>query len=170
MMAEEYGKAYQEGFNITLRFLLSRGIPYDAAIDTAQAAWARAWEARKQLRDPKLVLAWTNSIALNIYRTLLRREPHTHALPELQAPPPVSLAAIDIRRLLDNCKPTDRDLLERHYIQGYKLDEIASQHGWSETAARIRLFRARQNIQQKLSRTKSHPAASRRSITSDLFL
>ena len=54
MTKEEYGKAYQRGFNLTVRFLVSRGLSYDAALDTAQAAWAKGWERREQLRDPNL--------------------------------------------------------------------------------------------------------------------
>ncbi len=139
MTTEEYGKAYQKGFNLTVRFLVSRGLSYDAALDTAQAAWAKGWERREQLRDPNLVLTWTNSIALNIHRTYLRREPQTLTLPELQAPPRMNVAAIDVKRILSDCKPNDRVVLEGHYIEGYKVQEIARQHGWSETAVRIRL-------------------------------
>jgi DNA-directed RNA polymerase specialized sigma24 family protein len=43
-------------------------------LPAAQAAWTRSWEKRDQLRQPNLVLTWTNSIALNIYRCMLRRE------------------------------------------------------------------------------------------------
>ncbi len=154
MTAEEYGKAYQRGFNLTVRFLVSRGLSYDAALDTAQAAWAKGWERREQLRDPNLVLTWTNSIALNIHRTFLRREPQTQTLPELQAPPRMNVAAIDVKRILNECKPNDRVVLEGHYIEGYKVQEIARQHGWSETAVRIRLLRARRSVERRLSRPK----------------
>jgi RNA polymerase sigma-70 factor, ECF subfamily len=154
MTNEEYGKAYQRGFNLTVRFLVSRGLSYDAALDTAQAAWTKGWERREQLRDPNLVLTWTNSIALNIHRTYLRREPQTQILPELQVPPRMNVAAIDVRRILSDCKPNDRIVLEGHYIQGYKVQEIAQQHGWSETAVRIRLLRARRSVERRLSRPK----------------
>jgi len=154
MTKEEYGKAYQRGFNLTVRFLVSRGLSYDAALDTAQAAWAKGWERREQLRDPNLVLTWTNSIALNIHRTFLRREPQMQTLPELQAPPRMNVAAIDVKRILKDCKPNDKVVLEGHYIEGYKVQEIARQHGWSETAVRIRLLRARRSVERRLSRPK----------------
>jgi RNA polymerase sigma factor (sigma-70 family) len=154
MTNEDYGKAYQKGLDLTVRFLVSRGLSYDAALDTAQAAWAKGWERREQLRDPNLVLTWTNSIALNLHRTYLRREPQTQTLPELQAPPLIDVAAIDVERILDNCKPNDRVVLQGHYIEGYKVQEIAHQHGWSETAVRIRLLRARRSVEKKFSRPK----------------
>jgi len=154
MTNEEYGRAYQKGFNLTVRFLVSRGLSYDAALDTAQAAWAKGWERREQLRDPSLVLTWTNSIALNIHRTYLRREPQTQTLPDLQAPPRLNIAAIDVTRILESCKPNDRAVLEGHYIEGYKVQEIARQYGWSETAVRIRLLRARRSVERRLNRSK----------------
>ena len=154
MTTEDFGRAYQKGFNLTVRFLVSRGLSYDSALDTAQAAWAKGWERREQLRDPSLVLTWTNSIALNIHRTFLRREPQTQTLPELQAPPRMNVAAIDVKRILKECKPNDRVVLEGHYIEGYKVQEIARQHGWSETAVRIRLLRARRSVERRLSRPK----------------
>lgn len=154
MTNEEYGRAYQKGFNLTVRFLVSRGLSYDSALDTAQAAWAKGWERREQLRDPGLVLTWTNSIALNIHRTYLRREPQTQTLPDLQAPPRMNVAAIDVKRILNSCKPNDRAVLEGHYIEGFKVQEIARQYGWSETAVRIRLLRARRSVERRLSRPK----------------
>jgi RNA polymerase sigma factor (sigma-70 family) len=154
MTNEEYGRAYQKGFNLTVRFLVSRGLSYDSALDTAQAAWAKGWERREQLRDPSLVLTWTNSIALNIHRTYLRREPQTQTLPDLQAPPRMNVAAIDVKRILSSCKPNDRAVLEGHYIEGFKVQEIAQQYGWSETAVRIRLLRARRSVERKLSKPK----------------
>ena len=95
-------------FNSTVRFLVSRGFPQDAALDTsAQAAWTKGWERREQLRQPSLVVTWTNSIALNIYRTRLRREPQSQPLPELVAPPSLNAVAIDVERSLDKCKRND---------------------------------------------------------------
>jgi RNA polymerase sigma-70 factor (ECF subfamily) len=155
MTTEDFGRAYQKGFNLTVRFLVSRGLSYDAALDTAQAAWAKGWERREQLRDPALVLTWTNSIALNIHRTFLRREPQTQTLPDLQAPPRMNVAAIDVKRILNECKPNDRVVLEGHYIEGYKVQEIAKQNGWSETAVRIRLLRARRSVERRLSKPKN---------------
>src|SRR3954452_24895784 len=154
MTNEHYGKAYQKGFDRTVRFLVSRGLSYDAALDTAQAAWAKGWERRGQLRDPNLVLTWTNSIALNIHRTYLRREPQTQTLPELAAPPRLNVAAIDAKRILNGCKPPDRIVLHSHYIEGYKVQEIAEQHGWTETAVRIRLLRARRSVEKKLTKPR----------------
>jgi len=152
MTREDYGKAYQKGYTLTVRFLVSRGLPYDAAQETAQAAWAKGWERISQLRDQSMVLTWMNSIALNIHRSYIRREPMLQALPELSTAPKVNLAAIDVRRILKSCKQNDRMVLQRHYLEGFKVQEIAEQQGWTETAVRIRLLRARRTVGKRLGR------------------
>jgi len=165
MTREEYGSAYQKGFNLTVRFLVSRGLSYDSAQETAQAAWAKGWERLAQLRDPTMVLTWMNSIALNIHRSYIRREPLLQTLPELSTQPKVNLAAIDVRRILKVCKRNDRMVLQRHYLEGYKVQEIAQQQGWTETAVRIRLLRARRTVGKRLGRRVDTPVrayASRR--------
>src|SRR5919199_4743249 len=125
MTREEYGSAYQRGFNLTVRFLVSRGLSYDAAQETAQAAWAKGWERLGQLRDSNMVLTWMNSIALNIHRSFIRREPLLQTLPELSTSPKVTLAGIDVGRLLKVCKHNDRMPLQRPYLEGFKVQEIA---------------------------------------------
>jgi len=160
MTSDEYGIAYQKGYGLTVRFLVSRGLAYDTAQETAQAAWARGWERLAQLRDPRMVLTWMNSIALNIHRSFLRREPLLHTLPEIPTPPKINLAAIDAGRILGCCKAKDRIVLQRHYLEGFKVQEIASEHGWTETAVRIRLLRARRSAGKKFGRVIPERAAA----------
>jgi RNA polymerase sigma factor (sigma-70 family) len=165
MTNESFGNAYQKGFSLTLRFLLSRGLTYEVALDTAQAAWTKGWERREQLRHPNFVVTWTNSIAFNIYRTMRRRERPIESLSEVEASTSLNVAAIDVERILKECKPKDRVLLEEHYIAGYKATEIAQLEGCSEMAVRIRLFRVRRKIQRDFVGAKggqSQPAKSMR--------
>src|SRR5215472_16055694 len=72
MRREDYANAFQSGYGATRRFLISRGAPTDEAEEIAQAAWARGWEYREQLRDPGLVGYWVNSIARNLFRARFR--------------------------------------------------------------------------------------------------
>ncbi|MBC7927472.1 MAG: RNA polymerase sigma factor [Bryobacteraceae bacterium] len=162
MTREEYGQAYQKGFNLTVRFLVSRGLAYDAAQETAQAAWVKGWERLGQLRDSSMVLTWMNSIALNIHRSYIRREPLLQTLPELATPPRINLAAIDVRRILKTCKTNDRMVLQRHYLEGFKVQEIAQEQGWTETAVRIRLLRARRTVGKRLGRKYPESAAAQK--------
>ena len=155
MTREEYGTAYQKSYRLTVRFLVARGLSYDSAEETAQAAWSRGWERLGQLRDANMVSTWMNSIALNIHRSCIRREPMFQILPELPTPPKVNLAAIDARRILKRCKTKDRLVMHRYYIEGYKVQEIAKSQGWTETAVRIRLLRARRTARKRLDHSAS---------------
>ena len=154
MTHEYFSTAYQKGFQLTLRFLLSRGISHEIALETAQAAWVKGWEKREQLQHPELLLTWTNTIALNIYRSLLRRESPSEPLPETESSVSLNVAAIDVERMLTYCKPNDRKVLENHYILGFKAREIAQMQGCSESAVRLRLLRARRKIQRHVIELK----------------
>lgn len=151
MNRDEYGQAYQRGFELTIRLLLSRGAPRDIAREVAQAAWTRGWERLNQLRNDSLVVTWVNTIALNVYRTALRSEPAYQTLPELRCKEGVNLAAIDVARILKVCRPGDRILLEQQ-MRGVTAEEIAQERGVSETAIRIRLLRARRAARLRLEK------------------
>ena len=144
MTRETYGQSYQEGFDSTVRFLISRGLCCDAAQETAQAAWAKGWECLAQLRNESMVVTWVNTIALNAYRSI-RRKPLHQALPELPTAPQFNLAAIDVDRILRFCKSKDRLVLTQHYLDGSRIKDIAQKQGWTQTAVRIRLLRARRS-------------------------
>ena len=66
--AKTFAEAYRHAFHATQRFLRSFGYSLEIAEEMAQAAWAKAWQHRRQLRNPESVAPWVNSIALNIIR------------------------------------------------------------------------------------------------------
>jgi DNA-directed RNA polymerase specialized sigma24 family protein len=148
MTREEYGREYKDGYPRTVNLLLSRGVSEDSAREAAQAAWARGWERRDQLRDQEKALVWVNSIAMNYFRSRLRQETSSQKLPELSTLPQITPVAIDIHRMLKRCKIGEQQLLTMRYLLGWEICEIAKQHGWSETAVRIRLMRARRNLRR----------------------
>jgi len=151
MTREGYGQAYRRGFNLTVRFLISRGVPRDMARDIAQAAWAKGWERLSQLRNESMVITWVNAIAMNVHRSVLRSEPAYQALPELYTRAEINLASIDLARILKFCCPRDRALLELQ-MQGETAEEIARKQGVTETAIRIRLLRARRAARSRVER------------------
>src|SRR5271165_5335287 len=152
MTRETYGEYYQRGFNLTIRFLISKGVACEDARETAQAAWAKGWERLSQLRNETMVVTWVNTIALNVYRSI-RRKPSCQSLPELSDEPHLNLAAIDVERLFRSCKVEDRQMLSQHYLEGMKIDELATRQGRTETAVRIRLLRARRSAKALLDGT-----------------
>lgn len=153
MTSEEYADAYQRGFNLAVRFWVSRGVSYDDAVESVQAAWAKGWEHREELRQPASVVPWIISIAGNIRKTLLRQQQKN--LPKNQeAASTISshAAAIDAKKVLDKSKPLHRAVLEAHYMHGLTAQEIAKSEGVSEGAIRLRLLRARRNLKKKVTR------------------
>lgn len=150
MSRDEYGRAYQSGFRLTVHFLSSRGILGDDAGEAAQAAWARGWERIEQLRSSQMVVTWVNSIALNLYRNYLRK-PAFEALHDLAVPAQANFASLDSRKILGLCNSEERALLQQQYLDGLGISEIALRHGCSETAARIRILRARRAVRVRLS-------------------
>ena len=113
MTQEGYGQAYQRGFELTFRFLQSRGVPRESAREATQAAWAKGWERLAQLRNEELVITWVNTIALNVYRRGRRHEETWAVLRDVSTRPGINLAAIDMARILRICCPGDRALLEQ---------------------------------------------------------
>src|SRR5579872_274533 len=151
MTREEYGQAYQRGFDLTIRFLISRGVPRELARDVAQAAWVKGWERLSQLRNESMVITWVNAIAMNVHRSVLRSEKSYQSLPEFYTRVELNLAAIDVNRILKYCAPRDRALLELQ-MQGDTAEEIARKQGVTETAIRIRLLRARRAARSRAER------------------
>lgn len=157
MTREAFGTAYENGHQRTIHFLLSKGLPEDLAMETAQAAWARGWERRHQIRDVDKTLTWVNSIALNLYRSQLRREPARQELEEFPVPPTPNLAAIDVDRVLRRCAPRERRLLENYYLRENDIADIAREQHCSQTAVRVRLVRARKRVRRWLARALVQP-------------
>ena len=60
------------------------------------------------------------------------------------------LDPIDVRRVLDACGDQERELLERHYIEGYTAEEIGSSIGLTAAGIRVRLLRLRRVLRHRL--------------------
>ena len=142
--ATQFGTAYTEGFDHTIRFLASKGLPETEARETAQAAWTRGWERRHQLRDPKMVLTWINSIAFNLFRNEFRRSARHSELPDVpDKRPSLSITRMDVKSILSRCDRLDRSLLWMQYAEGRTSSEIAGRMGMNAGTVRIRIMRAK---------------------------
>ncbi len=152
MTRQEYGRAYESGCGRTVRFLLSRGLPAGEAAEAAQAAWVRGWERRQQVRDSGNTLSWVNAIALNMYRTDQRHARKQAEFQDRAVPPASRLAAVDVERILSDCSPAERELLSKHYLEGWEIRELAQQDGCADSTVRVRLLRARRSARERLER------------------
>lgn len=149
MSRSEYAEAFESGYPATRRFLLSRGAGLEEAEEIAQAAWARGWEYRDQLRDATLVGFWVNSIARNLFRAKFRARA---ALPieGVDSPYNMNLEEIEVHLLLARCSGRDRKLLQRS-LEGYSAEEIARSEGITSTGIRVRMLRIRQSLRDQLA-------------------
>src|SRR3984957_7956192 len=120
MERENFGEAFENGYSATRRFLLAHGAAIEDAEEIAQAAWARGWEYREQLRDPGMVGFWVNSIARNLFRARFRAKT-TAPMEGVEAPYWMNLEEIELHRLLDRCSGRDRQLLKRS-LEGYSAE------------------------------------------------
>jgi DNA-directed RNA polymerase specialized sigma24 family protein len=160
MTRETYGEVYQEGKERTIRFLLSRGVTRTLAPDIAQSAWLRGWERLSQLRDERMLVTWVNTIALNQYRRAIRTERLQKSIQDAGYPrTSLNLAAIDVAKVLHMCRGPERALLEAQ-MHGVTAKEMAREQGVSETAVRIRFFRARRSA--RLALQTSHARSNGR--------
>ena len=150
MTNEDYGESFERGFSLTVRFLTSKGICAETAEEAAQAAWVKGWERLDQLRNASKVVTWVNSIALNVYRNFQRGR-RSVELPELPMPPAVNLAAIDVERVFRRCKVHETLALQRRYLEGLDIEEMARMEGRTEGAIRLRLLRARRSARAILA-------------------
>jgi RNA polymerase sigma factor (sigma-70 family) len=151
MLRTDYAEAFETGYSGTRRFLLARGAPLEEAEEIAQAAWARGWEFRDQLRDPGLVGYWVNSIARNLFQARFRA-PHQTEIEDSNAVYTLDIDAIEVGRLLDRCPQRDRQLLEQS-LEGYSAEEIADSEAITPTGIRVRLLRIRQMLRDQLNLT-----------------
>jgi RNA polymerase sigma-70 factor (ECF subfamily) len=144
----EFAAAYEKGYASTVRYLRFTGVPADRADDLAQAAWVRAWERRKQLREPLRIAGWVNRIGLNLFRNELRRLqplPYGNGV-DVSCRPRVSATTIDVRRAFGRCAPEDRALLQSYYLEGYTSFELGCLIRCSPGAVRVRVLRARSRL------------------------
>jgi RNA polymerase sigma-70 factor, ECF subfamily len=164
MTRSDYGRAYEKGFDPTVRFLVAKGIPHDAAEEIAQAAWTRGWERINQLRDEDIVRTWVNTIALNMYRRGSHIDSRQEPLMDCAVKPDAGAASIELGRLLDSCCPSDR-LLLLFQLYGFTTSEMARQVGATEAAVRIRLMRARRSARSASEGKRPARGASRHPLT-----
>ncbi len=147
----EYGEVYQKEFRKTARLIRSRGASLEQAEDIAQRAWLQGWRLLDQLREPRALLGWINTIALNFHRRSgvyeARYEPLLEG--EVRLGHDAELAPLDVAKVLAICNPGQRALFE-HQLGGLTTREIATVQGVTETAIRVRLLRARRDVRGRL--------------------
>ena len=146
----QFAAAYTKGFSRTVRFLQSSGVQQELAEEIAQAAWTRGWECRSQLKNPAALGVWVNSIAKNLLRVDYRRRKIVEELQEDSAVIGATTDSTALAELLSHCTNQDRELLVKHYMEGWSSNELAPALGISPVSVRVRLLRIKQTLRDTL--------------------
>jgi RNA polymerase sigma-70 factor (ECF subfamily) len=157
MTTEAFAEAYREGWTKTVRFLISKGVNHDTALEVAQDAWGKGWMRRAALLKPSAVIPWVNSIALNIFRSRIRRQPVDGDVPEQHVRPMATPESTDVVRVLESCDQEERELLAAT-AEGYTSHDLARILGCKPSTIRVRLMRLRRRLEPRL---RSQPAKTR---------
>ena len=152
-----FAARYTASFEVTIRLLQSRGAEWDIAVELAQAAWARGWEHRAELRTEEMLTTWINTIALNLFRNSAKRRYEGISLNILQLPAPELRpeTKLEAEQFLKRIPGYDRTLLYDFLFLGYTDKELAQRLQISPTAVRIRISRAKQRLRERIDRGKS---------------
>ncbi len=130
------------------------------AEDLAQEALLRAWRNRASLRDPERWEEWLAQVTRNqALRILERRVPvpveelvesgeEDFRLEEM-------VDASEVRAALDLLSESDREILRLRYLEDLTQPKVAERLGIGESAAKVRLSRARQKLARLLA--SEHP-------------
>lgn len=150
--------------NMAWRFCRDRG----RAEEMAQEAFLRAFRNLGQWRGEAAFSTWLFALAMNVYRTELRRIPATvQSLDEIAEPAAAGDAevALDedrrdeaLRRAVLALPEKYRDAVLLFYFHDQDVPAAARTLGVPEGTVKARLFRGRELLRSKLSR----PAKARR--------
>jgi RNA polymerase sigma-70 factor, ECF subfamily len=130
----------------------------DAARDSAQLAWIKAWQRLPSVREPARLRAWLIAIAANEARQHLRA--HGRRRVREIAPPPqdespgqntiTSADRLDLDAALVRLEPADRGLLAMRYLAGLSAEEIGVATGLTASGVRTRLSRLIARLREDL--------------------
>jgi len=146
--------------------------PADAD-DLVQGAFVRALEKRDQIPRENLS-AWLRTILKHLMIDAWRRQRHELPFDErlagaLESPAPcawpwwLELSVEDVRAALPHCREVHRRVYEMQVIEGLRPETIAQRLGIAPGTVATRLFRARAEIRQILSKRRTQPPVLRQS-------
>ncbi|MCC6574657.1 MAG: sigma-70 family RNA polymerase sigma factor [Planctomycetes bacterium] len=130
--------------------------PHEAE-DAAQETFLRAWSRLGEVRDLQAFPGWLSAVA----RTLALRSVRGKRADLLDADAPSRPDSADeiergeaahaIRRAIAELKDGHKGVIERHYLEGSKLEEIAALLGLPLGTVKRRLFEAREQLRARLA-------------------
>ena len=127
------------------------------AKDLVQETFLRAWKALDRLKDPGAAKSWLITILRREYaRTFERKVPKFTELEKVEVSEETELQPEDqldialLRRGINRLAPKYREPLLLQVVMGYSCDEIANELDISKSAVMTQLFRARQQLMERI--------------------
>ncbi len=129
------------------------------AEDATQETMARAWRARRSLRDPAAFDAWLDRILVNICRDRLRRRRAVRIVDleqgtEMEGRDPFRdfLAHDELGAALDALTPDQRVVVVLRFWRDLSLEQISERLGWPLGTVKSRLHHAMAAMRDRLER------------------
>ena len=125
----------------------------DDCADAVQETLMRAWQSRDTLRNLRSFRPWITRIMVNTCNTMLRKRLNQRWVPleedmaVLDAPQD---SGFDLDETLGRLSPEHRAVVVLHYVEGYKVREIAGMLGIPTGTVKTRLMMARVHIRKNL--------------------
>jgi RNA polymerase sigma-70 factor (ECF subfamily) len=125
--------------------------PHDAR-DCCQDVFVKLMERKRGFESEEHRRAWLLAVTKNTCRDQLRRETRrrTDSLESVGDLPGLDGSGEDLLALILALPPSDREVLYLHCCEGYHLREICALLRLRESAAKQRLFRARERLRALL--------------------
>ena len=122
--------------------------------DAVQEALTKAWQRRESLQSMRAFRPWLTRILYNVCVDILRSRKHLAKEPlddeSLPADDPPATLDDDVLEALSHLSPEQRTAVVLHYLEGYRLREIAAMLGISQNTVKSRLLYARNDLKQSL--------------------
>ena len=138
------------------------GNEHDAA-DVVQESYVRAWRALPRFRGDAALSTWLHTIIVNTGRTWLGRRRPTVQLDDAHDPPDARAASdpshattvaqlrSELSAALELLPASQRAVVLLKDVHGMSHEQIGRELGISETAAKVRLHRARRELRALLA-------------------
>ncbi len=174
----EFETLYEQHSREVWALAYARWMDADLAMDIMQETFLRLWkqwEAGEEIQNPR---AWLLRVARNLAedyaKSAFRRNgtQPPEILSSVRASQPLPVEELErqeqfaqLRAVLEELAPADREILTLRYGLDYDANTIAERLGVAVTAVHMRLSRARQRLAERLSYHTDFPAGQPASET-----
>ena len=125
--------------------------------DAVQEALTKAWQGRDSLRNQRSFRVWLTKILVNTCNDMLRKRKKRNWLllqddTNLVSPPETEDNGME--QALGGLSPEHRAVIVLHYLEGYKVREIAQILSIPSGTVKTRLLYARTSLQKRMRQDK----------------